>query len=146
MNKFFFIGLLGLAGLLSCENKATSQEKDLSLKEDTVVIRSVDSREAKKLLEQEEDIVLLDVRTPEEFSQGHLAGAKNLDFHAVDFGQQLKRLNPNQKYMVYCAVGGRSGKAMQLMEGLGFKKVYNVGEGFTELKDQGIPVADGLVE
>ena|SRR5690554_2902425 len=146
MNKLLFIGLLGVTCLLSCEKNTVSSENSFSQKEETVVIRSVDSREAKELLEQEKDIVLLDVRTPDEFELGHLAGAKNMDFHASDFGQQLQDLNPDEKYMLYCAVGGRSGKTMQMMENLGFKQVYNVTEGFTELSSNGIPVEKGKME
>src|SRR5690554_3023140 len=102
MNNLFYIGVMGLLGLFSCESKTAPSEENRSLKEETAINRSVDTREAKELLEQEKDIVLLDVRTPEEFEQGHLAGAKNIDFHAFDFGQQLQHLNSNQKYMIYC--------------------------------------------
>ena len=88
----------------------------------------------------------MDVRTPEEYAEGHLAGAKNIDFYASDFRQQLALLNPDQKYMVYCAVGGRSGKTGKMMEELGFKQVYNVTAGFSAFSSKGIPVAEGRQE
>ena len=68
------------------------------------------------------------------------------DFYASELRQRLALLNPNQKYMVYCAVGGRSGKTGKMMEELGFKQVYNVTEGFPQLRSKGIPVAEGSQE
>ena len=68
------------------------------------------------------------------------------DFYDSDLRQRLALLNPNQKYMVYCAVGGRSGKTGKMMEELGFKQVYNVTEGFRQLRSKGIPVAEGSQE
>lgn len=101
----------------------------------------MDSRDAKTLLDEEEDLILLDVRTPEEYAEGHLAGAKNIDYNDPNFTVEIQQLDPNQKYMLYCAVGGRSGKSLRIMEEMGFKEVYNVSEGFKELRDRGIPVS-----
>ena len=143
MNKGILFSLLGIIGLISCNSNNNSKENEnLPPTEEVSTFQSVDSQGAKVLLEKEEEIVLLDVRTPEEFAEGHLKGAINLDFYAADFRQQLALLNPNQKYMVYCAVGGRSGKTGKMMEELGFGQVYNVTEGFAELSRKGIPVAE----
>ena len=79
---------------------------------------------------------VLDVRTPEEFATGHLQGAKNLNFRAPDFAQQLAKLNPQGTYLVYCASGNRSGQAVAQMRKKGFKKATNVG-GYKDLKAAG---------
>jgi phage shock protein E len=79
---------------------------------------------------------VLDVRTPEEFATGHLQGAKNLNFRASDFAQQLAKLNPQSTYLVYCASGNRSGQAVAQMRKKGFKKATNVG-GYKDLKAAG---------
>lgn len=79
---------------------------------------------------------VLDVRTPEEFATGHLQGAKNLNFRAPDFAQQLARLNPQGTYLVYCASGNRSGQAVAQMRKKGFQKATNVG-GYKDLKAAG---------
>jgi rhodanese-related sulfurtransferase len=50
-------------------------------------------------------------------------------------------LDPEKSYLVYCAVGGRSSKAAVLMQKMGFKKVFGVSEGYSELKKAGVPVS-----
>lgn len=79
-------------------------------------------------------VVLLDVRTPEEFATGHLPGAGNLDFRAPDVAEQLQKLDPNKTYVVYCASGNRSNKTALLMQEKGFKHVVNAGA-YKDLKD-----------
>lgn len=141
MNKLIVMLWIGLVGLVSCNAKPDA-EKD---HDQLITSQSIDSKTAKIILEQQEDIVLIDVRTAEEFALGHLSGAKNIDFNQPDFEERLKALDTDQKYMLYCAVGGRSGKALKIMENIGFKTVYNVteGEGFKQLREQGIPIQQG---
>jgi len=79
---------------------------------------------------------VLDVRTPEEFATGHLQNARNLNFRAPDFAQQLAKMNPQGTYLVYCASGNRSGQAVAQMRKKGFKKATNVG-GYKDLKAAG---------
>ena len=79
---------------------------------------------------------VLDVRTPEEFATGHLQNARNLNFRAPDFAQQLAKLNPQSTYLVYCASGNRSGQAVAQMRKKGFRKATNVG-GYKDLKAAG---------
>jgi len=147
MKKLLFFGLVYATGLLSCNpSNTTTEERNLPSTEDLSGVQAVDSRGAKALVDEAGEIILLDVRTPEEFAEGHLEGAINIDFYAADFKQQLAHLNPNQKYMVYCAVGGRSGKTGQMMEEMGFREVYNVTEGFAALSSKGIPVTEGHKE
>jgi rhodanese-related sulfurtransferase/thiol-disulfide isomerase/thioredoxin len=104
--------------------------------------RAVNSQEAKALLARQPATTILDVRTGQEFAGGHLGKALNLDYNAPDFQTQLLGLDKTRPYLVYCAVGGRSGKAARLMQEMGFREVYNVTEGFVELKNAGIPVAE----
>ena len=85
-------------------------------------------------------IILLDVRTPDEYAQGHIPGAKNIDFYASNFEEELKNLDPNQHYVVYCASGNRSGKASKMMEALQFQKVQNVIGGFQAWRRKHLPI------
>ena len=96
--------------------------------------------EAEKLLKQNKQIVVLDVRTPEEFAQGHLAGAKNLDFHSDDFAKQLDALDKSKPYLVHCAAGGRSAKSMATFKKLNFQVIYHMDAGFNGWKEAGKPV------
>ena len=98
----------------------------------------VKSKQAKELLNTDQEVVILDVRTPEEFSGGHLQKAINLDYNAPGFTESLDKLDPTKKYLVYCAAGGRSAKAVALMEEKGFAQVYNCQEGFEDLKKEGV--------
>lgn len=71
--------------------------------------------------------VIIDVRTPEEFAQGHVMGAVNHDLLGGDFQAVLPRLDKNMEYELYCRSGNRSGQAMALMQQEGFTKVENLG-------------------
>ena len=72
------------------------------------------------------NLIILDVRTPEEFNAGHLAKALNLNFYEEDFADKIERLPASKTYMVYCHTGGRAAKTAELMEQVGFRKVLVV--------------------
>jgi phage shock protein E len=81
---------------------------------------------------------VVDVRTPEEYADGHLTGAINSDYRNGDFAEEMKDWDKDKVYYLYCASGNRSGKAAELMKEAGFKHIYNVG-GYTPLKEAGFP-------
>ena len=83
---------------------------------------------------QEGDYTLLDVRQPGEYQERHLAGAKLIPL--PELPGRLDELNPQEPVVAYCAVGGRSRAAAQLLQGQGFKEVYNL--------EGGIKAWDGL--
>ena len=64
-------------------------------------------------------LVVLDVRTPDEFAAGHLAGAVDLDFYAATFGDDLAALDTGVPYVLYCRSGNRSADAREMMRSLG---------------------------
>ncbi len=86
---------------------------------------------------------LIDVRTPEEFSQGHLEGAVNLDLNAADFSQQVKGLDPQARYTVYCRSGNRSAQAAAQMRQAGIKDVQDAGGYQQASKDLNLPIVTG---
>jgi rhodanese-related sulfurtransferase len=69
------------------------------------------------------ETVLLDVRTPDEFEKGFIAGAVNIDYKSADFALKLDSLDKSKQYLVYCASGVRSSKASDLMIKKGFTSV-----------------------
>ena len=94
---------------------------------------NVDTAAAGELMysnQQNSDFVILDVRTAGEVAQGKIPGSINIDITQAGFTSQLKQLDPNKTYLVYCKSGGRSSKAAGQMVGLGFKNVYNLSSGF----------------
>ncbi|QCR21285.1 rhodanese-like domain-containing protein [Pontibacter sp. SGAir0037] len=81
--------------------------------------------------------VLLDVRTPAEYTKGHLKKAKNVDFLAGEVDSAMHTWNKSDTYYIYCATGNRSGKAAKLLQEAGFEHVYNIG-GYEDLEKAGI--------
>jgi rhodanese-related sulfurtransferase len=74
--------------------------------------------------------VILDVRTPEEFQAGHIAGAVNLDIGASDFEAKAALLDRSKIYLVHCASGVRSVRACEKLNQLDFPNLYNLSGGF----------------
>lgn len=107
-------------------------------------VTNVTVGKAQKLMNEragKPDFVILDVRTPEEFSGGHLAGAVNLDVQAKDFEKKLRALDRNKSYLVYCRTGNRSRMATIAMEALGFRSIFHMNEGIVKWKQQNLPLA-----
>lgn len=78
--------------------------------------------------------VLLDVRTPEEFKDGHIKDAKNIDFRGADFAAKAGELDKAGTYLVYCASGGRSAQACKRMSQMGFTNLVDLAPGFNGWK------------
>jgi len=87
-------------------------------------VRTVSGSDALQLVAQ--GAVVLDVRTPEEYAEGHLDGARNLNV-ADDFGRAVSALPKTGRYVVYCRSGNRSAQAAAVMKGLGFTDVADAG-------------------
>ena len=77
--------------------------------------------------------VLLDVRTPSEFAEGHIENARNLDFSASAFEAEIDKLDKEQTVFLYCAIGVRSTKAANLIRKKGFKHVFDLDGGYPDL-------------
>ncbi|HRJ99615.1 MAG TPA: rhodanese-like domain-containing protein [Ignavibacteria bacterium] len=90
--------------------------------------KDIDTKTFKTLTELDA-YVLIDVRTTEEFNEGHLRDSINIDFYKPDFEDALDELDKRKKYLVYCRSGNRSRQAMFLMRDLGFEEVNNLSEG-----------------
>lgn len=97
------------------------------------MFKSISKAEAEKIIAEKNgknDFMILDVRTPEEFSQGKMEGAINIDFYSADFEEKINQLDKNKEYLIYCRSGNRSKSAMAIMKELGFQNVYELDEGF----------------
>lgn len=86
------------------------------------------------------DLVVLDVRTAEEFEAGHLDGAEMLDFYRADFADRLADLDPTKPYVIYCRSGNRSGQTRAIMVDLGFTDVVDVDGGVLAWDAAGLPL------
>lgn len=84
--------------------------------------------------------VLLDVRTPEEYAEGHIPSAINLDVDADDFEYQVAKLDSTKTYFLYCGSGSRSKEAYQQMVAKGFSEVFDLIGGLDAWTAEGYPV------
>lgn len=85
--------------------------------------------------------VIIDVRTPEEFSQEHIENAINLNYNSEDFSRELGKLDKAKTYLIYCKGGSRSSGALAIMKEQIFMTVYNMFGGITQWKSEGLPIA-----
>lgn len=120
MKRIFILGILCLL-LCSCGD---SKKEDSSLdKEDTSKVTCV---EMKNML-QDEDAILIDVRTTDEYKESHLDDAIHLDYQTIEKTIGSKVQNKDTKIIVYCRSGQRSAIARETLEQLGYTEVYDLG-------------------
>ena len=100
MIKKIFVGAVALIALVGCAGSSTTSD---------VVFKA--------------DSVIIDVRTPAEYAEGHVEGAINLDLESGQFEAELPNLDPAQPYIVYCRSGRRSGVAVEIMKASGFTQI-----------------------
>ena len=81
-----------------------------------------------------EGYTILDVRTPEEFEEGHIQGAQNINIKDDNFITAIQKLSPSDTLLVYCRSGRRSLYAAQVMVSFGFQKIYDLEGGFLNWK------------
>lgn len=102
--------------------------------------------DASKLIDKNkdnQDIVILDVRTHEEYKSGHIANSVNINYKSSDFKEQIEKLDKNKSYITYCRSGRRSTGASQTMKELGFQKIIMIQGGMTAWSKEGLPVSSG---
>jgi rhodanese-related sulfurtransferase len=92
---------------------------------------------------ESDDLVIIDVSTPQEYKDLHLEGAINLNLLSRFFKTRLDVMDKDRIYLVYCKVGGRSKIAQKLMQQLGFQTVYNITGGTLLWEEEGLPFASG---
>jgi rhodanese-related sulfurtransferase len=119
------VGLLSVGTLTACSSSAT---------------HTVTPEQAKSMISQGAGV--LDVRTAEEFAQGHLTGAINIDVEGPDFGSRVGTLDKSATWVVYCHSGNRAGIAIDQMSKMGFTDLSNAG-GFDALAGAGIAWEQG---
>ena len=101
--------------------------------------KHVDAEGAAKLI-SEGKVVIVDVRSKEEFGDGHLKGALNIDILESDFEAKLGKLDKNKPVLVHCQAGGRSTRSLPVFEKLGFTQVFHLDGGYGGWVEAGKPV------
>lgn len=104
--------------------------------------RNVGPREARELILKNKgnrDFVVLDVRTPGEFTKGHIEGAVLVDYRSAGFREEMAGFDRTKTYLVYCRTGNRSTRALGIMSELGFRSYYHLEGGITRWIEEGLP-------
>ena len=83
--------------------------------------------------------IILDVRTPDEFSKGHLVNATNINWNGNDFKNEVEKLDKSKPIYVYCLAGSRSEAAAKKMREIGFKEVYELAGGIMKWRGANLP-------
>jgi len=107
------------------------------------IIEDVTPQEAFDLIQDNEDnpdFIILDVRTPQEFTEGHIEGAINIDFYADTFRDEVAALDRDKTYLVYCRSGNRSSRSVTIMDELNFREIYHVLGGIIAWEEAGLPI------
>lgn len=133
----FFITaiLLGFVSI-SCSNGAESQTTEQSAK----TYSNVSVSDLNGVVEGGGDVIILDVRTPSEVSEGYVKNAQNLDINGSTFKQQAEQLDKSKTVYVYCRSGHRSQIASNKLIEMGFSDVRNVEGGFLAWADKGYQI------
>jgi phage shock protein E len=85
-------------------------------------------------------VTIVDVRTPQEFAEGHIEGAINIPVELPDFMSQVSQLDPSGTYAVYCRSGNRSQPAVAGMESIGITGIYELESGTVGWAGEGQPL------
>lgn len=140
LKKILLIPVVFLS-LISCSNGQSKEESKMSVSQEQVAsgqYKDADAATFRKLLKDKKGIVI-DVRTPGEYKQGHLPGAREIDFLSDDFVKNVSKLDKDTTYLIYCRSGHRSHQAGTKMKELGYK-VVNLKGGFMQWENKGFEV------
>lgn len=131
VNKILGIAMItGTLFLGSCANSSTiTHEKQAKIEEITSTLDNASEVNLKN-----KKNVLLDVRTPEEYAEGHVPGAINIDVKNPNFEEEIQKLDPNKNYYIYCKSGVRAKLATEKMQEKGFSYANNFKDGMSTYK------------
>ncbi|WP_168796673.1 rhodanese-like domain-containing protein [Cognatitamlana onchidii] len=87
-----------------------------------------------------DSVVIIDVRTLEEFNNGHIPNAINIDYYSDNFKDLVKGLDSLKPIGIYCRSGKRSDKSIVHFKEVGFKQIYNLHGGFLNWIEKDLPV------
>ena len=120
----------------SCEGQsetAATESRAASLK-------NIQVSDLQQMQKEQKDLIIVDVRTPEEWASGTIEGAQKINLFDAEFAEKVQALDKERPIAVICKVGGRSSKAANQMKGMGFTELYNVSGGMDAWKAKSLPV------
>jgi rhodanese-related sulfurtransferase len=98
------------------------------------------SAEEMQQISQLDEVQLVDIRTPEEYKEGHIAGFQNINYLSPNFEKEIEQLDKSKPVIVYCKTGNYSRKCTVKMKQKGFVKVYDLDGGIAKWKFKGFNI------
>ena len=135
-----FIGCIGTNDESNDDDNGNNNNEDET---NDQILKDISNSESFRMINEnnsDPNFIILDVRTAEEFSAGHIENATNIDFYSETFSEDLDDLDKNKTYLIYCRTANRSGQALPLMKDLDFIEVYNMLGGIVEWEENGYPI------
>jgi rhodanese-related sulfurtransferase len=102
-------------------------------------VQHVDANSATKLIDKG-GVTIIDVRTKDEYSEGHLKEAVNIDILEPNFEERLGKLDKTKPVLIHCQAGGRSTRSLKTFEKLGFSQIIHLDGGYGGWVEAGKPV------
>ncbi len=136
--KSSFSGLLILASLFAASLPQANDDVQDS-------VTAIDVNTAKEFVARNENAVIMDVRTPNEYEMSHITGSVNVNVQDDSFENMVITLDPNKTYIVHCTknpADGRSSRALDTLKDLGFKHLYSLEGGYVAWKDAALPLTE----
>jgi rhodanese-related sulfurtransferase len=125
------ISLFMLVTIFSCTDSSSST---------TGIVQNIDAAQFSSLMESSPEKSVIDVRTDVEVANGIIPNATQIDLSRTDFRETISKLDKSKPVFVYCAVGGRSSMASEVLEKAGFEKIYNLSGGINGWQAAGLPL------
>lgn len=138
--KTVFIGSTAMIAACSNAESDPNAIQTTEAQSKGLTVKHVDAQGAYALLSSNPTVTVLDIRSPKEIRDGHIDGAVFANFFDEDFEQQLTRLDRNKPYIVHCKGGGRSTKALTVLEDLGFTDITHMDGGLDDWKRDALPL------
>ncbi|MGL1864009.1 MAG: rhodanese-like domain-containing protein [Pseudodesulfovibrio sp.] len=130
MKNRTFPAIIIIVALLFCTAQASL----------TTELHNLTPEQSVKALAETPGLIILDIRTPEEFNSGHIKGAENIDFYGSNFQARIDSLDKTTPYFIYCRSGRRSGVTVEYMQQAGFATIMELTHGINGWKKANQPL------
>jgi rhodanese-related sulfurtransferase len=113
--------------------------------ETKIAVEKIKVTAAKNYVAENDNAVILDVRTPSEYDMSHITGAMNVNVQDDDFASMVAALDKDKTYLVHCTrnpENGRSSRALETLQSFGFRNLYSLEGGYVAWKEAELPLTE----
>ncbi|MFD1551741.1 rhodanese-like domain-containing protein [Putridiphycobacter roseus] len=130
MKQLIVFSLFSIASFTACTQTETKNVEGTEEVISQTEIKRVSKAEFNTFKDKHPEALLLDVRTPNEFKNGTIGNAVNINFFDADFQERINQLDKTKPVLLFCQSGGRSGKALKVLKQNGFQTVLELQGGY----------------